>query len=55
MIMITAARFVVLIAVIGGIVLTAIALGGPDPWRLGALAIYTMAVVVPVVWMTARH
>jgi hypothetical protein len=55
MIMITAARFTVLVAVVGGIVLTAIALDGPDPWRLGALAIYTVAVVVPVVWMTARH
>jgi hypothetical protein len=55
MIMITAARFVVLIAVIGGIVLTAIALDGADPWRLVALAIYAVAVVVPVVWMTARH
>jgi len=55
LIMITAARMIVLVAVSGGIGLTMIALGAPDPWRLGALAIYSIAIVVPVIYLASRH
>jgi hypothetical protein len=55
LIAVTAVRIIVLVAVGGGIVLTSTALSSPDPWRLGALAIYAIAVVVPVVWLAARH
>ena len=49
-----AARMIVLVSVSGGIALTWAALGQPDPWRLGALAIYSVAIVVPSVWLAAR-
>ena len=49
-----AARMIVLVSVSGGIALTWAALGQPDPWRLGALAIYSLAIVVPSVWLASR-
>jgi uncharacterized membrane protein YhaH (DUF805 family) len=55
LIVVTAVRLITLTAVIGGIVLTAIALNSPDPWRVGVLAIYAVAVVVPVIAMASRH
>lgn len=54
LVLITAARVIVMVAVGGGIVLTSMALTNLDPWRLGALAIYAIAVVVPVVWLASR-
>jgi hypothetical protein len=53
--MILAARLIVLVAVAGGIWLTVIALSVPDPFRLGALAIYCTAVVIPVIWLASRR
>ena len=50
-----AARFVVLVAVAGGIVLTWNALQVSDPIRLAALGIYSLAVVVPTVWLASRR
>ena len=55
LVLVTAVRGIVLVAVGGGIILAVIALGSPDPWRLGVLAIYAAAVVVPVVWLASRH
>jgi hypothetical protein len=55
LIMVTAVRIIALVAVSGGIVLTSIALAGPDPWRLEALGIYATCVVIPVIWLTSRH
>ena len=55
LIQVVAVRVIVLVAVSGGIVLASIALGDPDPWRLGVLTIYSLAVVVPVVWLASRH
>jgi uncharacterized membrane protein YhaH (DUF805 family) len=55
LVVVTAIRLITLTAVIGGIVLTAIALNSPDPWRVGVLAIYAIAVVVPVIWMASRR
>jgi hypothetical protein len=52
---ILAARLVVLVAVIGGIALTWLALAVPDPVRLGALGIYCVAVVIPSVWLASRR
>jgi len=52
---VVAVRLIVLIAVIGGIVLTSMALNSLDLLRLGALAIYATAVVVPVVWLASRR
>lgn len=43
-----------LIAVVGGIVLTWVALGDPSPWRLATLAVYALAVVGPTVWLAGR-
>lgn len=50
-----AVRLIVLVAVGGGIALTWLALGEPDPMRLGALGIYTVAVVIPCVWLAGRR
>lgn len=51
---ILAVRLTLLVAVIGAIVLAAFAVREPDPWRLGALAIYALVVVVPTVWLASR-
>jgi uncharacterized BrkB/YihY/UPF0761 family membrane protein len=51
---ILAIRFTLLVAVIGAITLTVIAIREPDPWRLGALAIYSLIVVLPTVWLASR-
>lgn len=55
LVQVVAVRVIVLVAVSGGIVLAALSLSSPDPWRLGVLAIYALAVVVPVVWLASRH
>jgi hypothetical protein len=55
LIVVTATRIMVLVAVVGAIVLTSVALDGPDPWRLVALGIYALAVVIPVVWLSSRR
>lgn len=55
LIRVVSTRSIVLVAVGGGIVLASSALNNPDPWRLGVLAIYAAAVVIPVVWLASRH
>lgn len=50
-----AVRLILLVAVVGAIYLTIIVVAAPDPWRLGALAVYAIAVVLPTVWLTARQ
>ena len=52
---VVAIRLVLLVAVIGAIYVAMIAIQNPDPWRLGALAIYAVAVVVPTVWLSSRR
>ena len=52
---ILAVRTILLVAVIGAIWLTLIAVERPDPWRLGALAIYCVVVVVPTTWLASRR
>lgn len=55
LVLVVSVRIIVLVAVGGGIILTSTALSSPDPWRLGVLAIYSLAVVVPVVWLASRR
>lgn len=49
-----ASRLIVLIAVLGGIWLTATGLQTADPIRLVPLGIYSLFVVVPAVWLASR-
>ena len=49
-----ALRTVLLVAVSGGIFLTWLALQQPDPYRLGALAIYSISTIMPCVWMATK-
>jgi hypothetical protein len=51
---ILAIRAILLVAVIGAIWLAVLVEAAPDPWRLGALAIYAAVVVVPTIWLTSR-
>ena len=53
MAMVLSVRIVVLMAVAGGIGLTAIALQNPDPYRLGVLGIYAL-MTVAVVYLLGR-
>lgn len=50
-----AVRLVLLVAVAGAIFLTVVAVNFPDPMRLGALAIYAVAVVIPTIWLSSRR
>jgi hypothetical protein len=50
-----AVRFSLLCAIVGAFVLTYIAIQAPDPWRLGALGIYTALVVLPATWLASRR
>ena len=52
---ILAVRALVLVAIIGAIILATRVMATPDPWRLGALAIYAVAVVLPTVWLSSRR
>ena len=49
-----AVRLTLLVGVSGGIALSLLALGQPDPWRVAVLGIYASVVVVPLVWLAAR-
>lgn len=48
-------RLTLLVAVGGAISLTWFALQTPDPYRLGALAVYAAVVVLPLVWLAGRR
>jgi uncharacterized membrane protein YhaH (DUF805 family) len=48
-------RLLVLVAISGGIGLSFAALSTPDPFRLGALVIYGVTVVIPVIALAARR
>jgi hypothetical protein len=48
-------RLILLVSIIGAIIVVSRVVAAPDPWRLGALAIYTLVVVVPMVWLSSRR
>lgn len=52
---ILAVRLTLLVAVSGAVWLTWLALQTPDPYRLGALGVYSAVVVVPLIWLAARR
>lgn len=52
--LVTAARMIVLVAVLGGIGLTWLTLLEPNPYKLGALGIYAVAIVGSAVWLAGR-
>jgi hypothetical protein len=52
---ILAVRLTLLVSVVGASGLTFLVLQNPDPYRLGALGIYAVVVVVPLIWLTARR
>ena len=51
--LVLSARLIVLVAVGGGIALTWLCLQQPDPYRLGALGIYCVAMVLTG-WLASR-
>ncbi|HEY4808599.1 MAG TPA: hypothetical protein VIH81_12770 [Roseiarcus sp.] len=50
-----AVRLGLLVAIVGAIGLTYIAIQTPDPLRLGALAIYCAFVLLPTTWLASRR
>jgi hypothetical protein len=52
---ILAVRLILLVSVCGAVALAYLALHDPDPYRLGALGVYAVLVVVPLIWLSARH
>ena len=52
---ILAVRTILLVAVIGAIPLTLIAMRSPDLWRSVTAAVYAVTVVGPLVWMSSRR
>ena len=48
-------RLILLVAVCGAIALAYLSLTQPDPYRLGALGIYSVVIVVPMIWLSSRH
>lgn len=53
--LVLAARFVLLVAVAGAIALTFLVVASPDPWRLAALGVYALTVVMPAMWLASRR
>lgn len=52
---VAAVRLTLLVSVCGAIALAFLALTSPDPYRLGALAIYAGVVTVPLIWLASRR
>jgi hypothetical protein len=53
--LVLAARLILLVAVCGAIGLAYLSLIEPDPYRLGALAIYSTVIVVPLIWLSTHR
>ena len=49
-----AVRLILLLPVLGAIALTGFALASPDPMRLGGVALFTLTVLLPMVWLSSR-
>ena len=52
---ILAVRLTLLVSVGGAIGVAYLVLKDPDPYRLGALAVYAASVVLPLIWLAARR
>jgi hypothetical protein len=50
-----AVRLILLVSVSGAVALAYLALAQPDPYRLGALGVYGVLVVLPMVWLASRR
>lgn len=50
-----AARFILMLAIIGAVALAWVGIGNPDPWRAAILAAYAVLVVIPMVWLASRR
>lgn len=50
-----AVRAILALSVVGAIILSVAVIRAPDPWRLGTLAIYTLAVVLPLIGLSSRR
>ena len=50
-----AVRLGLLTAIVGAIVLTYITIQAPDPFKLGALAIYAAFVILPTTWLASHR
>jgi hypothetical protein len=55
LVLLIAARLILLVGVCGAVALAYLTLQNPDPYRLGALGIYAGVVVVPLIWLAARR
>ena len=55
LIQVVAVRIIVLLSIAGAAFLAAMAINNPDPWRMGVLAIYSISVVIPSIWLASRH
>jgi len=53
-VLMTAVRLTLLVSVSGAIALAYLTLQNPDPFRLGALAVYAAIVFVPLIWLASR-
>lgn len=52
--LVLAVRLILLLAVLGAVALTWLALAAPDPLRMAAVGLYTVTVVIPLIWLSAR-
>lgn len=52
---ILAVRMILLVATGGAIALAWLAASEHDPYRLGSVGVYTVTVVLPLVWLAGRR
>lgn len=52
---ILAVRLILLVATVGAIGLAWLAAQEHDPYRLGAVGVYVVGVMMPLVWLSSRH
>jgi len=55
LVLLVAVRLILLVSVCGAVALAYLALSNPDPYRLGALLIYALTVVVPLIFLASRR
>lgn len=54
LIAVIAARFILMLAIVGAVALAWVGISNPDPWRVSILAAYAILVVIPMVWLASR-